>query len=171
MVHSPSISSFMHFSPVPLSPSASPSCSSFSIVQPWSLTNVPGAPLPPSPSGLLIANSTGEGRSVLPSAHLDDLQPIAIDPRRHIHQSLGSPTLALRIRRVFISGTRSNHFTVQLTLSPTPFCGSLPPGPRVPFSPSSRRAFSTPAALRGTSLRPCPPRFADYLTVRSISAW
>ena len=50
-----SISNFMQFSPVSLSPSASPSCSSCSIVQPWSPTDVPGAPMPPSPSGLFTA--------------------------------------------------------------------------------------------------------------------
>ena len=128
----------MHFSLVKLSPSASPPCFSFSIVQPWSLTDVPGAPLPLSLSSLFTANSPGQVPcTILPSAHLDELQPITIDPRCHIHQSLGSPALAPRIRRVSISGTRSNHFTVQLTLFPTPLRGSLSetpprPGPRAP---------------------------------------
>jgi hypothetical protein len=138
----------MRFPPVPLSPSASPSCSSFLIVQPWSLTEVPGAPLPPSPYRSRPYRRGEVSCTILPSAHLDDLKPIAIDPHRHIHQSLGSPALAPRIRRVSISGTRSNHFTVPLTLSPTPFRGSRPetppppPGPRAPFFPSGELGFA-----------------------------
>jgi len=54
---------------------------------------------------------------ILSPAQLYDLRPITIDPRSQIHQSLGSPVLAPRIRRVSFSGNRSNQVTVQLSLS------------------------------------------------------
>ena len=151
----PSISHFMHSSPAPLSPPAFPSCSSCSIAPAWSLTGVPNTPtLLHPPLGLSAAIgpniSPGEGMSPTlsyPPGQLHDFRPITIDPSSQIHQSLGSPILAPRIRRVSLSGNRSNPVTVQLSLSlpGTPFA-PIPIFPPLPVE-------SSPPPLPYTALR------------------
>jgi hypothetical protein len=84
---------------------------------------------------------------ILSPAHLYDLRPITIDSRSPIHQSLGSPVLAPRIRRVSFSGNKSNPFTVQHSLS-------LPGTPLVPgliFPPLPVESSTPP--LPSTALR------------------
>jgi hypothetical protein len=123
LVFSFSISSFMHSSPVQLLLSASlPYLFCSTVHSSWSLTSVPDT-INVTSSSIRLLHRYRSGRQVsriiLPSAHLGDLQPFTIDPLCQIHQSLGSPVLAPRTRRVSIFGPSSDQFTVQLTLSPT----------------------------------------------------
>ena len=168
----------MHFLPVPLSPSASPSCFSCLIVQPWSLTDVPGAPMPPSPSGLFAAI----GPDV---PHVDGMSPSFSSPPLILMDSNVSPSIhaARSISPSDLPPLRNASASSPPHLLSYPICPLSPPGSRssssgVPLSlrpplrssrqsPPQHSATSPSAALHGQSLLPphaprscipsCPP--------------
>ena len=146
----------MHFLPVPLSPSASPSCFSCLIVQPWSLTDVPGAPMPPSPSGLFAAI----GPDV---PHVDGMSPSFSSPPLILMDSNVSPSIhAARS----ISPSDLPPLSNASASSPPhplsyPICPLSPPGSR---SSSSGVPLSLRPPLRSSRQSPSPP------SVTSLSA-
>ena len=110
-------------------------------------------------------------RIILPSAHLGDLQPFTIDPLCQIHQSLGSPVLAPRTRRVSIFGPTQVPTSLPFSspfLQPTfaDLSPGLPPGlpatsfvlcPLSPLHPRCLPPFIVTlnlSALRGSPHRP-----------------